>query len=333
MRIGIAGTGRMAHRMAQALRQLPDCRVAAVASADPARARAFAAETSAAADAPEALAARADVDAVYVASRNADHAAAVLAALAAGKPVLVEKPLAPDPDTVAQVLAAARAARVLVVENLWHLALPATRALVDRAPGLGPTPVLSFSFGYPVTPEDHPALFAADAGVLLDRGCYGLALALRLFGPVESLQASLRHQNGTDVAALVQMRHRSGALASVEGAFDALLANAVTLSGPAGALRLAPSIGGEHLETLHPPAPGPGRAPGWLKSLPAARALNRLRKARGGETLSYGADPYLPILAHFRDLVAAGAPESPLIPLSLSGDLAGLIARARGGTP
>lgn len=330
MRIGIAGTGRMAQRMALALRHLPGCRVTAVASADPARARAFAAEAGAAAEAQDSLAARADVDAVYVANRNADHATAVLAAIAAGKPVLVEKPLAPDPETVAAILDAARGAGGLVVENLWHLALPATRAMIDRAASLGPTPILSFSFGYPVTPEDHPALFANDAGVLRDRGCYGLALALRLFGPVDGLQASLRHRDGTDVAALVQMRHRSGALASVEVAFDALLANAATLSGPAGALRLAPSIGGEHLERLHPPAPGPGRAPGWLKSLPAARALNRLRKARGGETLSYGADPYLPVLAHFRDLVAAGARESPLIPLSLSGDLAGLIARARG---
>lgn len=320
MRLGILGTGAMAERMLATLAHRPQIRVTAIASATPARAQALAARAGAAACDPAELAARGDVDAVYIATRNAGHAAAALAAVAARKPALVEKPLAVSLPEARRAIDAARAARCLLVENLWTLALPATGALAARARG-GPR-LLQFDFGYPTR---NPALYAPDSGVLRDRGGYGIALALHLFGPVDTLAATLRHAGRTDTAALIQMRHTSGDLSTLSVAFDALLSNTLTLSDVAGRMTLAPSIGAECLTVQNAPpytAPDSGPArPSRLASVPALRSLNRWRKAPPTRTLGYGADPYLPMLDHFTALVAAGQSESPLVPLSLSLDV------------
>ncbi len=336
LRLGIIGTGRMAARMIACAAHLPGVQVTAVASGTAGRADAVAGKIGATACLSAAeLSARHDVDAVYIASRNADHAPAALAAIAAGKPALVEKPLATMPDDAAGIVAAARSAGVLLVENLWCLALPASRALIARADaGTCGTPLgLTFDFGYPVTRAAYPSLYGVDAGVLRDRGVYGLSLALRLLGPVEHLTAQARWDGQTDIAATVHLKHASGALSQVAVAFDALLANTATLACTEGMLRLDPSIGSESLTMQSAPQDGGAANTGRfarLKSIPAARALNRWRKAPKVETFSFGPDPYLPMLSHFRDLIVDRRAESPLVPLELSLETQRLIAMALG---
>ncbi len=327
MRLGIVGTGRMAERMIACIAHRPGIRVTAIASARPDRAEALATRCGAAAfGSASDLAGHDGVDAVYVAGTNATHATAALAAIAAGKPVLVEKPLTVTPDETATLIRAAQTAHVLLVENLWTLTLPATRALIRQdGPGL-----LTFSFGYPTT---QASLYARDAGVLRDRAVYGFALALHLFGPVETLQAT-RRQHGTgerlvDVAAMVQMRHTSGDLSQITVALDRLLANTITLSGSGGMTTLSPSIGAEVVthQTVRPDG-GPAK-PSRLKSIPALRALSRWRTAPRVQRMGYGADPYLPMLDHFAALIRDGHTASPLIPLSMSRDIQTLIAQAQ----
>jgi myo-inositol 2-dehydrogenase/D-chiro-inositol 1-dehydrogenase len=92
-------------------RSVPGVRVTAVHDPDVARAEAVAATVSAAVPgSADELVSSADVDAVLVASPDHTHAALVLACLAAGKPVLCEKPLAP---TAAGALEVVRAEAVL----------------------------------------------------------------------------------------------------------------------------------------------------------------------------------------------------------------------------
>ena len=95
--VGVIGTGGMGARHARNLStQVADARVAAVMDLDRSRAEAVAAECGDArayGDA-EALIADPAVDAVVIASPDPTHAALTLACLAAGKPVLCEKPLA-----------------------------------------------------------------------------------------------------------------------------------------------------------------------------------------------------------------------------------------------
>lgn len=106
VRIGVIGVGVMGADHARQLNTaVPGARVAAVADADPSRARAVAADVgAAAADDPSALIAGADVDAVVVASSDPTHAGLVRACVAAGKPVLCEKPLAPSLAETAELV-------------------------------------------------------------------------------------------------------------------------------------------------------------------------------------------------------------------------------------
>lgn len=109
LRIGIVGAGTMGSDHALTLhRFVSGARVVAAADVDRSRALALADAIPglAAGTDPLALVADPDVDAVVVASHDATHEELTLACLAAGKPVLCEKPLAPTVDGAARIVAA-----------------------------------------------------------------------------------------------------------------------------------------------------------------------------------------------------------------------------------
>jgi myo-inositol 2-dehydrogenase/D-chiro-inositol 1-dehydrogenase len=96
-RIGIIGAGVMGAAHLRTLAgEVAGAEVVAVSDADPARARAAAAAAAGIRVLPDAyeLIDSAEVDAVVIASSDDTHEAFALACLAAGKPVLCEKPLA-----------------------------------------------------------------------------------------------------------------------------------------------------------------------------------------------------------------------------------------------
>jgi myo-inositol 2-dehydrogenase/D-chiro-inositol 1-dehydrogenase len=111
LRIGIIGAGVMGADHARTVAgQVARAHVAMIADADAGRAEAAAAAiggTSVTTD-PLALIADHHIDAVVVASPDETHAPYTLACIAAGKPVLCEKPLAP---TLADCLAVVEAER------------------------------------------------------------------------------------------------------------------------------------------------------------------------------------------------------------------------------
>jgi len=99
VRVGVIGTGVMGAEHARLLdREVSGAEVCAVFDVDAGRAAATAAGLRSARvlTDPIELIGHQQVDAVVIASVDASHEPFVLAALAAGKPVLCEKPLAPD---------------------------------------------------------------------------------------------------------------------------------------------------------------------------------------------------------------------------------------------
>jgi 1,5-anhydro-D-fructose reductase (1,5-anhydro-D-mannitol-forming) len=113
--------------MASAIANQPDGGLVAVASSDPARASAFTAERGI----PRAHATVDDllndeaIDAVYISTTNEWHKPQTLAAAAAGKHVLCEKPLAMTLADAEEMVAACRAAEVVMGTN-HHLRNSAT---------------------------------------------------------------------------------------------------------------------------------------------------------------------------------------------------------------
>jgi myo-inositol 2-dehydrogenase / D-chiro-inositol 1-dehydrogenase len=108
VRTGVIGTGVMGAAHARWLAgSVSGCELTAVYDIDAGQADSVATECGARMfDDPVVLIKDDDVDAVLVASSDATHEQFVLACLAAGKPVLCEKPLAPDVAGCERVLAA-----------------------------------------------------------------------------------------------------------------------------------------------------------------------------------------------------------------------------------
>jgi myo-inositol 2-dehydrogenase/D-chiro-inositol 1-dehydrogenase len=111
--VGIIGAGMLGEYHARRLvGVVPRARVAAVADADAGRARAIAESLPAAQALPTGhdVIASSGVDAVVIASWPHAHEEMALAAIAAGKPVFCEKPLAPTPEACLRIMDAEMAA-------------------------------------------------------------------------------------------------------------------------------------------------------------------------------------------------------------------------------
>ncbi|GAB0119150.1 Gfo/Idh/MocA family protein [Acidisoma sp. 7E03] len=133
----IVGAGLWGSQHARVLSTLPAARLVAVCDTDGARAEAMRAQFGAErayTDLGQLLADR-EVDAVTVATPDFAHAAIILAALAAGKHVMSEKPLATDlAETERVVAAAANSDRILMLDfhNRVNPAVAALQETVAR---------------------------------------------------------------------------------------------------------------------------------------------------------------------------------------------------------
>lgn len=98
LRIGIIGTGGIAHAHARSYLNFSDVEIVAGADIIPGKARKFLDEfglkDAAAYESCEELCARDDIDAVSVCTYNSQHSVCAVAALNSGKHVLLEKPMA-----------------------------------------------------------------------------------------------------------------------------------------------------------------------------------------------------------------------------------------------
>ncbi|HEX2541931.1 MAG TPA: Gfo/Idh/MocA family oxidoreductase [Caldimonas sp.] len=348
VRFGIVGTGQMAVRMTHAITRLPGASIVGVASGSPARAERFAGAFAGVRAHPDeaSLLADAEVDAVYVCNATASHAAATLRALRAGKPVLCEKPMATSAAEGREIEAAAESSGRLVMEAMWTLFLPAYVRLAERVEAErehGPQHLYA-DFGYPMSGAEERRLLTpgAGAGVLLDRGVYPLALALKLFGPVQRMSGTVElTSENVDRHAVLHLQHAGGVQAQIAVSLRVLLQNRVTVSSSSGLLGLDPPAipaevvrsvsAGRSAEPVDPLArPGvSARAREALRLLPPFRRLNRLRTGGHAEHRTYGADPYLPMLSHFCQLVRSGQRGSERMPVAMSTAVLDLVDRAR----
>lgn len=152
--VGLVGTGAAAKRRAAALQGEPRGQLVAVRGRDRARVERFAASLGAQpfVEAAE-LVALPSVDLVIVATVNCDRGEIVRAALTAGKHVVVEYPLALEPQTAWELVALARERQLLL--HVEHIELLGSVHAIAREclPRLGPI----FRARYRTVAPKHPA--------------------------------------------------------------------------------------------------------------------------------------------------------------------------------
>jgi predicted dehydrogenase len=208
LRWGVLSTADIGRRkVIPAIQKARRCRVVAIASREPGRASAIAAELGIgrAHASYEALLADGDVDAVYIPLPNHLHLEWTLRAIAAGKHVLCEKPLALNAADAARMVDAAEAAGLTLMEAFMYRLHPSWAAVRDlvAAGRIGRLMAIQSWFSYY---NDDPAnirnIREAGGGALYDIGCYNVNLSRLLFGaePVRVHASVLRDPaNGVDV--------------------------------------------------------------------------------------------------------------------------------------
>jgi predicted dehydrogenase len=261
VRVGIVGAGAISAQYLQTITALSALSLVAVADLDMARARrATAAYPVARALSVPELVSDPDVDLVVNLTIPAAHAEVALAAIAAGKSVYNEKPLASTTADARRVLTAAAQAGVRVgaaPDTVLGTGIQTARAAIDD--GLIGRPVAATAtFMCPGHERWHPDpdfYYAPGGGPLFDMGPYYISALVTMLGPIVSvLGASSRSgpvrtigsgpRTGEHVPVDVEthvtaiLRHANGALTTLVTSFDTVATKAVPIEvhGTSGSL-------------------------------------------------------------------------------------------------
>jgi predicted dehydrogenase len=241
LRWGVIGTG-IAAQFVGALHRLTPQRAVAVAARDAAKTQAFAEEHgigTVRADASALIAS--DVDAVYISTPHPAHHDLALEAIAAGKHVLVEKPIAMSAAEAEAITAAGREAGVLVMEAMWTRYLPQSDIIrqVLEAGTLGEIHLVRADFGFsmPFLPEHRMWNAELGGGALLDAGVYPISFASSVLGAPTSVTATgAMTSTGVDARANLLLPAPGGAAVLVSTSMVTSLPVTAEIAGSAGRL-------------------------------------------------------------------------------------------------
>lgn len=197
LRIALVGAGLIGRQHARRIREHPGMELTHVVDPflDPADAAAFGPAATVSGDLERALA---EVDGAVLATPNALHRAGALAAVAAGVPVLVEKPIADTVAAAEQIVAASEAsgAPVLVGHHRRHSPLLAS-AVEAIAAGVIGRPVAVMGSALFAKPEDYfdaaPWRKEAGGGPILINLVHDVDCLRALCGEVVRVQAVAGH--------------------------------------------------------------------------------------------------------------------------------------------
>jgi len=251
LRFAIVGCGRVAPRHAQSLAELDSARLVAVADVLEPRAQHFARTYG-----PEPytdyrrLLDRPDVDVVCICTPSGLHAPMAIEALAAGKHVLVEKPIALSlHDADRMIAAAAGAGRRLgvVLQNRHNPPMRDLRRAVDEG-RLGRLLLGNATVRW-YRPQEYyedgwHGTWAMDGGALMNQSIHHIDALQWFLGDAVSVfahTATLAHRMEAEDAGVAAIRFAGGALGVVEGStitYPENLEGSIALFGERGSAKI-----------------------------------------------------------------------------------------------
>ena len=306
VRWGVVGPGRIATGVVRDLTAMDGGVLHAVASRSAGRARAFADEHGAAVSygSYAELLADGDVDAVYVATPHRQHHGVALAAIEAGKHLLVEKAFTCTLAGSTEVVEAARARGVFVMEAMWTRFQPAVVRLRELlAEGaVGELRAVRADLGLAVSfdPADRLWDKAQGGGALLDLGVYPVSwLQMLLGGEPEQLGvAGSTGPGGVDTESTLLWAGPGGLQGSAQCSLLSPLPGTAAVFGTEGWIEVPPRFHHPSKLLVHRRAGGRSTETTELVELPAT-----------GTGYSHELD-------EVHRCLAAGETESPTMPLA-----------------
>jgi predicted dehydrogenase len=314
VRWGILGAGGIADTVATDIALTRGNVVHAVAARDGGRAADFAARHSASRSYAgySELVADPDVDVVYVATTHPSHHALSLEAIAAGKAVLIEKPLCLNAFQAREVFDAALARGVFSMEAMWMRTNPLVRqaleligeGIIGEVRGLRN----EFGLGYPFDAGHRLYDAANGGGALLDIGIYPVAFAHTFLGrPDEVRTVGTLAATGVDDTVAMQWLY--------DGQPRAQLWCSLSVDAPNEAAILGTD--------------------GWISfGSPAFRPTsltvhNRTSDVHVGDPLEGKGTGYTPEIEEVERCLRAGLLESPLVPHAATLEVLAILDTAR----
>jgi predicted dehydrogenase len=316
LRWGIVAPGGIAADFVHALHTHTDQRVVAVASRSAERAAEFAHRHGVARShgGYGHLYADPDVQVVYVAAPHSEHLQLALEAIAAGKHVLVEKPIGLSADEARAIRDAARSAGVFAMEAMWTRFLPQTDVMVQlRDDGaLGDVRLVMADLGFAAQPGGRLFDPRLGGGALLDLGVYPVWLShLWLGAPASVTALGTLTETGVDEQSAIVLEYATGAQALLSTSLRAFSPGRAAVSGSLGNLDVDPAF----------VAPG-----GFEVMVPGAGGARARYDDRSGLTFREGMAWQAAAVAQH---VSDGLTESPMHPLQTTIEVMTVIDEAR----
>ncbi len=214
LRWGILGAARINQQLMPAIVEARNSELVAIASRRPGSAAKTLAQYAPEQknvtlyDSPEALLDDNSIQAVYIPLANHEHASWTLRAIAKGKHVLCEKPMAIKVSDIEAIAAAAQQHNVTVMEGFMYRFHPQhvrVQEIIDSGV-IGEVRSVRSCFSYMMQPARHYRIadtIANGSGAMWDIGCYAIhAARLPFFGAAPlAVSAMAKHiDSGADIS-------------------------------------------------------------------------------------------------------------------------------------
>ncbi len=223
IRFGIVGTGNIAHRFAEAIKNVCDAELTSVASRTKENAEKFGDEFNIQYrfETYESMAKSDKIDVAYIAVPHSGHKDCSILMIKNGKNVICEKPLAVNYDEVKAMFDCAKENNVFLMEAMWARLVPGTIKMLELIKDgvLGEIRGVEGKFCYTLDEDemDHHVLKPEHGGgALLDVGVYGLNFASWYLGKdISSIKSFADKFNGTDCHTCSLIKYNNGAIADL----------------------------------------------------------------------------------------------------------------------
>ena len=255
IRWGVVGPGRIAEKVVEDFAVVDGARAVAVASRSLDRARDFAGRhgIERAHGSYADILADPDVDVLYVATPHPQHSAIALAALHAGKALLVEKAFTATVAGARAVVELSRQTGVFAMEAMWTRFQPAVvrlRELIAEG-AIGEVRSVQADLGVQRDFDPTDRLFARElgGGALLDLGVYVVSCAQMLLGDPDTVTATGSvFETGVDAEASLLRGYADGRSATLMTSLRNALPGQARVFGTAGWIDVLPRF--HHPQTI-----------------------------------------------------------------------------------